>query len=75
MIDSPTMSHSEAPSEPGWYDDPDGKRGIEVYWNGERWSGAPRKKAPEQSWSGILTIVVGTIVFTVLIGLVMRYVF
>ncbi len=69
------MSHPETPTEPGWYDDPDGKRGIEVYWNGERWSGAPRKKPPELEWSGILLIVVGTIVFTVVIAVVMRYVF
>lgn len=58
--------HHNEPTEPGWYDDPDGRKNIERYWNGSAWSGAPRKKPPQLAWSGIATIIIGTIVLTVL---------
>ena len=48
--------------QPGWYDDPDGRKGFERYWNGSNWSGAPRRKQPELTMSGVILIVVGTIV-------------
>lgn len=66
------MTHKETPSEPGWYQDPKGRRGMELYWDGERWTGAPREKAPQLTSSGILLIVVGTIVGTIVIGLLLR---
>ncbi len=69
------MTRSETPSEPGWYDDPDGKRGLERHWDGERWAGAPRTNPPELTGSGILLIVVGTIILAAVIGLVARSLF
>ena len=61
------MTVSETPTEAGWYDDPEGRKEIERYWNGESWSGAPRKKQPELKMSGIVTIVVGTLVLAALV--------
>ena len=58
--------HSPEPGAPGWYDDPEGRNGMERYWNGSTWSGAPRSKPPSLEWSGIATIVVGTILFSAL---------
>ena len=58
---------SDTPTEPGWYDDPDGHKNMERYWNGDSWSGAPRKKQPEMKMSGIVTIVVGGLVLSILV--------
>jgi hypothetical protein len=69
------MTHSDTPSEPGWYPHPDGRKGMQRYWNGEDWSGAPRKAPPELKSSGILLIVVGTIALTIVIGLIMRSIY
>jgi len=66
------MTHTETPSEPGWYPHPDGRKGMQRYWNGEDWSGAPRKAPPELKSSGILLIVVGTVVLTIVVGLIMQ---
>lgn len=57
--------HRDHPPAAGWYDDPDGRKGIERYWNGTEWSGAPRNKPPELNWSGIATIIIGTVVLSV----------
>lgn len=72
---SQDMSSTEVPTEPGWYDHPEGRKGMQRYWNGESWSGAPRKKPPELTSSGVLLIVTGTIVFTVVLVFVMRNLF
>jgi len=69
------MSAPERPTDPGWYDHPEGRKGMQRYWNGESWSGAPRKKPPELTSSGVVGIVVGTIVFTAVVMLVMRSLF
>ena len=61
------MSSPETPTEPGWYDDPDGNRRMQRYWNGDKWSGAPRQRPPELAWSGIALIVGGTIALSVLV--------
>ncbi|MEA1903387.1 MAG: DUF2510 domain-containing protein [Actinomycetota bacterium] len=64
------MSTSETPSEAGWYDDPDGRRDLQRYWNGETWSGAPRKRPPQLKWSGVLVMFVGGVVLTAVVWLV-----
>ena len=69
------MTNSETPKEPGWYSHPEGRKGMQRYWNGENWSGAPRKAPPELKSSGILLIVVGTIVFTLVLTLIVRSIF
>jgi Protein of unknown function (DUF2510) len=56
------MSTPRTPSEPGWYDDPDGRRNIERYWNGDSWSGAPRSRPPELKGSVAVLMVVGVVV-------------
>ncbi len=66
------MPPSETPSEPGWYDDPDGNPGLQRHWDGERWAGAPRQRPPELKWSGILLIIVGTVILTLMIALTTR---
>jgi hypothetical protein len=60
------VSNQETPSEAGWYDDPDGRRGIERYWNGEKWSGAPRERPPELKGSAAVLTVVGVVVVAAL---------
>ncbi|MGB7861410.1 MAG: DUF2510 domain-containing protein [Acidimicrobiia bacterium] len=60
------MSHQETPTEPGWYDHPSGERNMQRYWNGDEWSGAPRRRPPQLEWSGIVLIVVGVIVVSAL---------
>lgn len=60
------MSHHETPTDPGWYDDPEGNKNLERYWNGNAWSGAPRNKPPSLEISGVILIVVGVIVGTIL---------
>jgi len=67
------VSHSAKPSEPGWYDDPDGRKKLQRYWNGEKWAGAPRKRPPEQKWSGLILMVVGTIVLSAAIWWIWLY--
>lgn len=61
------MSTPKTPSEPGWYDDPEGRRNIERYWNGESWSGAPRSRPPEFKWWAAVLTVVGAAVGTALV--------
>lgn len=67
------MSSSPNPTEPGWYDDPDGRRGLERHWDGEKWGGAPRQRPPKLTWSGITIIVVGTIVLSAAAWLAIWY--
>ena len=74
-VQSVQMTHSDTPAEPGWYPHPEGRKGMQRYWNGEDWSGAPRKAPPELKSSGILLIVVGTIALTIVIGLIMRSIY
>ena len=69
------MTRSDPPGEPGWYPDPKGRRGLELYWDGENWTGAPRETLPQLTNSGVLLIVVGTVVGTVVIGLLVRGLF
>ena len=56
------------PEAVGWYDDPEGRKGVERYWNGTAWSGAPRQKPPSLTWSKIAMMLGGTVVLTVLVG-------
>lgn len=55
------------PDAPGWYDDPDGHKGIERYWNGSSWSGAPREAPPKLTAGGIATMIIGTLALSVLV--------
>lgn len=32
----------ETPTDPGWYDDPAGKKAYQAYWDGEGWTGETR---------------------------------
>ena len=32
-----------APTDPGWYYDPEGRYSHQAYWDGERWTGATRR--------------------------------
>jgi hypothetical protein len=66
------MPPLKRPLEPGWYDDPDGNRGLQRHWDGKRWAGAPRQRPPELKWSGILEIIAGTIILTLMIVLTTR---
>lgn len=59
---------SHDPGAPGWYDDPDGRSGLQRYWNGEKWTGAPREKPPEATWSGLAFVVVATVLGVVIVG-------
>lgn len=36
------------------------------------WAGAPRQRPPELKWSGILLIIVGTVILTLMIALTTR---
>ena len=63
---------NDEPRAAGWYDDPEGRKGVERYWNGTSWSGAPRKKPPQLTASGIALMIIGT---AVLSGLVWWLVF
>ena len=57
------MSHHHGePDAEGWYDDPEGHKGIERYWNGTEWSGAPRHKPPTLTWGAIAGMLIGTVV-------------
>ena len=61
--------HGEKRVEPtteGWYDDPEGRKGVERYWNGTDWSGAPRQKPPQLTGAAIGWMIVGTIVLSAL---------
>jgi hypothetical protein len=66
MPDAPT------PIEPGWYPDPKGRKGMELYWDGEKWTGAPRERPPGLTSSGVLLIVAGTIIGTIVVGLIVN---
>lgn len=57
--------HDEPKAE-GWYDDPEGRKGIQRYWNGTSWSGAPRHKPPQLTGSAIAAMIIGTVVFAAL---------
>jgi len=59
--------HPEQPEVVGWYDDPEGRKGVQRYWNGTAWSGAPRQKPPTLSWSAVIMMLVGTVVLTVVV--------
>jgi len=59
--------HAEQPEAVGWYDDPEGRKGIQRYWNGTAWSGAPRKKPPSLSLSAVFLTLVGAVVLTVVV--------
>ena len=59
--------HAEQPDAEGWYDDPEGRKGVERYWNGTAWSGAPRDKPPSLSWSAIAWTLLGTVVLSGLV--------
>ena len=59
--------HPEDPKAEGWYDDPEGRKGVERYWNGTSWSGAPRKKRAELTGSAIAAMIVGTVVVSALV--------
>jgi hypothetical protein len=58
---------AEQPDAVGWYDDPEGHKGVERYWNGTAWSGAPRQKPPALTFSAIAMMLGGTVVLTVLV--------
>lgn len=45
---------------------------MELYWDGEKWTGAPRERPPQLTSSGALLIVVGTIIGTIVIGLIVN---
>lgn len=32
------------PTEPGWYNDPEGRYSHQAYWDGEAWTGATRER-------------------------------
>ena len=59
--------HAEPPDAVGWYDDPEGRKGVERYWNGTAWSGAPRQKRGALTWSAVAMMLGGAVVLTVLI--------
>ena len=61
-----SKNHVE-PEAVGWYDDPEGNKGIERYWNGTAWTGAPRQKPPKLTGSGIAMMIIGTIVLSSLV--------
>jgi len=69
------MAESEIPEEPGWYNDPEGVRPYQAYWDGKKWTGETRPSLIRRrtrryaGWSiivlvggGYLWIVVDTIV-------------
>ncbi len=49
------------PDAEGWYDDPEGRKGMERYWNGTAWSGAPRQKPPSLTGTEITYMLIGTV--------------
>ena len=49
---------------PGWYDDPEGRKGVERYWNGTAWSGVPRDKPPSLSLKAVGLMLFGAVVLT-----------
>lgn len=59
--------HAEQPEAEGWYDDPEGRKGVERYWNGTAWSGAPREKAPTLTLSAVLWSLVGTVLLAAIV--------
>jgi hypothetical protein len=59
--------HAQQPDAEGWYDDPEGRKGVERYWNGTAWSGAPRDKTPSLSWSAIAWMLLGTMALSGLV--------
>ncbi len=69
------MAESEKPTTPGWYNDPEGVRPYQAYWDGEKWTGETRPSLVRRrtrryaGWSiivlvggGYLWIVIDTIV-------------
>ena len=52
---------TDNPTEAGWYDDPE-RKGMERYWNGSEWSGAPRERQGRMQTSTALWMIVGTVV-------------
>lgn len=58
---------NEEPRAQGWYDDPEGRKGVERYWNGSAWSGAPRQKPPQLTLSSIVLMIVGTVLLSSLV--------
>ena len=55
------------PTTEGWYDDPEGRKGVERYWNGTAWSGAPREKARQLTGSAVAMMLIGTVVLAALV--------
>lgn len=53
--------HHQEPDVEGWYDDPEGRKGIERYWNGSAWSGAPREKPPQLTGAAVAWMLIGTV--------------
>lgn len=37
------------PTEPGWYNDPDGLHPHQAYWDGEKWTGETRRGRKDQT--------------------------
>lgn len=52
------------PDAEGWYDDPKGRKGVERYWNGTEWSGAPRQKPPSLTGKEIAYMLIGTVLLS-----------
>lgn len=59
--------HAKQPEAVGWYPDPDGRKGMERYWNGTAWSGAPRRKPPSLSWKAVSLMLVGTVLLSAMV--------
>ena len=58
---------AEQPDAEGWYDDPEGRKDVERYWNGTAWTGAPRDKVRSLSWAAIAWMLLGTMALTGLV--------
>jgi len=41
------MSDMATPALPGWYNDPEGVRPHQAYWDGEKWTGAIRRETDQ----------------------------
>ena len=55
----------QQPTEPGWYDDPQGAHKHHAYWDGEKWTGQTR--SPRRS---VGSLVVATVIVLGLLTLV-----
>lgn len=64
---------SVEPDAEGWYDDPEGRKGMERYWNGTAWSGAPRKKPPSLTGKEITYMLIGTVLLSGLVWWLIVY--